>query len=655
MEFVSRSCVTEAVPEDFEGGEFSGVAGGRRVCNARFCMFEEYQIAIVLILLVAVLVSFIKEWGEPEIIAMSAFCLLVFSGILSADDARSVFSNAAPLTIGAMFVLSAALERSGVIDRLGHSMAEVVEKNLVLALAGTMVGVGFFSAFVNNTPVVAVMLPVIIAVCRKRSLAPSKFLIPLSYAAVLGGCCTLIGTSTNLVVNGLVVGKGLAPIKMFELFPLGIMLAGIGVVYVVILGPKFLPERMGVTSILSPKERQQYLCHLLIKKDSPLVGQVLVATDLASVGKGFRVIEVRRNGARSKLPLDQITIKPYDRLLVAVTGTNMEKLEGATRRTLRSELMATHGLENLSTIKGAVIEGIVAPHSQLLGMTLREANFRQAYGMLVLAVHRKGRNLSKNFQNEKLRFGDTVLMLGPVTTFDQLREQGEFMLLEDVSEHAQHPWRALIVGGALLAVVLAAAFQLVEIEFAALAACILAIATKSIRSQDAFRSIDWSILFLLYGMLGLGKAMEVTGAAGQIANVVIAGAQSFSMSPVLLPFIVLSLIYLTGNLLTEVLSNVATASVMFPIAVGAAEALSVATATQIDPRPFIIAVAFSSSLAFASPIGYQTHMMVYGPGGYKFSDFVKFGLPLNLIFWIIASLLIPRFWPFQIESPVPAF
>ena len=605
-------------------------------------MFENYQIAIVLVMLVAVLVSFIKEWGAPELVAMSAFTLLVVAGIIKPDDARSIFSNPAPLAIGAMFVLSAALEKSGVIDRFGHAMADVVARNIVLALVVTMIVVGFFSAFVNNTPVVAVMLPVIISVCRTKNLAPSKFLIPLSYAAVMGGCCTLIGTSTNLVVSSQAAampdGRG---IGMFELFPLGILLAAIGITYVVVLGPKLLPERHGVTSILGPKDRQQYLCHLLVRRDSTLVGQQLIATDLASASKGYRIIEVRRNGARSKLPLDRITINSYDRLLVAVSGTHMEKLEGAKRRTLRGELMTQYGVENLSTIKGAVIEGIVAPHSQLLGRTLRETKFRQAFGMLVLAVHRQGRNISKNFQDEKLKFGDTILMLGPVTTFEQLREQGEFMLLEDVAVHEQHPMRGLIVGLALAAAVFVTAMEWLPIEFSALAACVIAIWAKCIRPPEAFRSVDWSIIFLLYGMIGLGIAMDKTGAASLLAKTMITAVESLSLSQALLPFAVLAAVYLIGNLLTEILSNVATAMVMFPIAVGAALQL------EVDVRPFIIAVAFSSSLAFASPIGYQTHLMVYGPGGYKFSDFVKFGLPLNIMFWIVASFMIPRIWSFH--------
>lgn len=601
-------------------------------------MQELLPIIAVMALLLGVLIAFIREWAPAEVIAMSAFCLLVFSGILSPDHAFAVFSNQAPMTIAAMFIMSGALEKSGVIDQLGHILNKVIGNSVWLAIPPIMLIVVICSAFINNTPVVAIFLPILLGLSRRKHLPASKLLLPLSYAAVLGGSCTLIGTSTNILVAGIAVEYGQEPLKMFEFAPLGLICAAVGLVYVAFLGPLFLPDRAGVMALLSPKDRQQFLCHLLIKPDSDLVGQRLLATPLGKEGEGFRIVEVRRNGSRSDLALDEIVVRSFDRVLVAVSSRHMEK--GSDKKsTLRAELKEELGIENLSTIKGAIIEGIIAPHSKLINQSLNSVKFRQAYGMLALAIHRKGRNLDKGFHDIPLEFGDTILLLGPVSTFDRMREEGDFIMLEDQKPKQTDPFHRRITLLSLAGVVVAATLNVVPIVFAAIVGCLVVLWCRCLSPREAYQSIDWSIMFLLYGMLALGSAMEVTGAAQWLARGVVEFGNQF-IPEVWLPMAILALIYIMGSFLTEILSNNATAVIMAPIAINSAISL------DLDPRPFIIAVAFSCSLAFSSPLGYQTHMMVYGPGGYRFADFVKFGLPLNIILWLVASYFIPIFWPF---------
>ncbi len=596
-----------------------------------------WDIALVLLLLVVVFVSFVWEKIPPDLTAMALFVALIGLGLLAPKDAFSVFSNTAPLTVGAMFILSAALVKCGVIDRLsglvessGNWPYAAVMMVLVIFVAGT-------SAFINNTPVVVVFLPVVLNLARKMQLAPSKLLIPLSYAAVLGGTCTLIGTSTNLVVNGILVGKGLPGFGMFELAWLGVPATLIGLVYMALLGKRLLPVREMLTSILSDEERREYITEAFVQPESPAIGKTLPEAGLTRA-KGIRVLEIVRDGIALYIDPQNVRLKAGDRLILGC------RLKGIahTRRLEGIDLVSENNLdlEQIASHEGSLVEAVLTPHSGLVGHTVREVNFRQRFRMVVLALHRRGKNVREQIDTLPLQGGDVMLMMGTDPAIDALRNSEDLVLFDRARVPTKiQTGKMLFIVGVIAAVIGTAATGLIPIEVGAVAGCVLVCLTRCLKSSEAYASIEWNILFLIYGMLAMGLAMEQSGAATWIASGVVEGVREF-VPDAYKSIAMLACIYLVTTILTEVLSNNAIAALMAPIA------LSMATELGVDPRPFVVAVTFAASAAFATPIGYQTNTYVYGVGGYRFGDFLKFGVPLNIVCFIVAMIVIPRVWPF---------
>lgn len=599
---------------------------------------DAVKILLMLAVVTAFLVSLIRELLRADVAALAAFSLVIVLGLANVNDAFKIFANTAPITVAGMFVLSYALQRTGVIDVIAKRIGETVPQGtrpVLIAVGGLS---ALCSAFMNNTPIVAIFMPILLGLARERNLPASHLLIPLSYSAIVGGCCTVIGTSTNIIVNGITQEYGFTPFAMFDLAWVGVPVALATLIYVAIFAPIILPDRTTLTATLSEEMRKSFLCHILVKNDSPLVGKKLVETPLAQ-GKDFRVIEVRRKGARVYLPLNEIVIEPFDRILVSASARKMVSLGETKGLTLEAGTAGSLGVENLSTIEGKIVEGVIAPHSRLIGKTLRQINFRQTYGMLILAVHRHGRNVTSNFQDVPLEFGDTLLMLGPTQTFEQLRDAGDFLLLEEhkvTRVRPQDPW---IATAAIVAVVGLATVNIMPIVAATTIACVALILLKVLEPDEAYRAIDWQIIFLIYGSLGVGLAMEQTGTAKWLASSLVSTVEGFIPQPVL-PIMALFIVFFMTSLLTEVISNNATAAIMAPIAINLAGQIGV------NPQPLIIAVMIAASCSFCTPIGYQTNTMVYGAGGYRFGDFVKFGIPLNIIALLVSLIVIPLVWKF---------
>jgi len=493
-------------------------------------------------------------------------------------------------------------------------------------------------------------MPVVLGFARSKEIPASKLLIPLSYSSILGGCCTLIGTSTNILVNGTLRDMGLEPMSMFALAPLGVPLAIAGIAYMVIFGPKLLPSRSSITGSLEIDLRTTPLHHLLIGEGSKLIGKSLFDSQLGSREAGIHVLEIRRHGARLMLPLSEVIVERNDRFLIA-----LHRRKGGTAKA--EELFREIGAQELSVVDGIVSELVVPSESSIVGRTLADADFRQRYNCVVLAVHRSGLNITSRMSEIEIERGDTLLVITAVNNLPDLKATRDFLLTDrpeensvDIHTPPQRRWPILLSWGVLVGVVLTVTITdilsrmgvgvpSIPIHYAALVGVLALLWSGILTTREAYESVDWQVLLMLYGMLGLGMAMQSTGTAEWLAKQLVSGAEGF-VSSGMMPYALLWIVFVFTLGLTEVLSNNATAVMMVPIVVRLAAELGV------DSRPFIMGVTVAASCAFALPMGYQTHMMVYGPGGYRFSDYLRFGIPLNIICVIIACPLIPLIWPF---------
>ncbi|NNE94203.1 MAG: SLC13 family permease [Verrucomicrobiales bacterium] len=611
-----------------------------------------YQILAIYLILIATVLAFFREWAPPDLVALAAMGAVLIFGLLPLADVietvpvengpdlkilkerglLSVFSNGAPITIACMFILSAGLERTGAIDAMGRFFTKIAGKSELRVLLVLMTMAAVLSAFVNNTPIVVVFLPIVLAHARATNLKASKLLIPLSFASILGGTCTLTGSSTNLIIDGVATELGETPFTMFELSKLGIIYAVIGFTYLLTVGRKLLPERSSLAELIAPQSRD-FLTQFKVEADSYLIGKPLTETFLKDF-KGAQVLEVKRKGSVLTAPLTELRIRERDRLLVTLHGPSVQKLRDSGG--VRFEGQKYLNLTELESREVKLIEGILGPRSLMIGRTLKQIGFRRNYGVHVLAIHRQGENLSNDLSDVKLAFGDTLLMEGPVDAINRLQKQRDFVTITEAPEVKIDATKLWFGVGLAVLFILGASLKLFGLGIPAWAmiAALGMILLRCLNARQAYEAVQWNIVFLIFGMLALGLAMAQTGAAANLVAGIMTIFGNFS------PFVILAVVYLLSSTLTELISNNAVAALLTPIVIGIAEGAGV------DARPFIVAMMFGCSASFATPIGYQTNTYVYGAGGYKFTDFPKVGVPLNLLLWIIASILIPIFWPF---------
>ena len=590
----------------------------------------DFNQIVVCILLVLVFVAFIKEWFSPDLVAMGAFVLLLAIGVLDEKSALAVFSNPAPIIVSCMFVLSAALERTGTIEALGEWFEKLAGKKELRVLLVLMLIVAVLSAFVNNTPVVVVFMPIVLALARKHDLIASRFLIPLSYAAIVGGTCTIIGTSTNLVASGIAKESGLDEFGMFEVSKLGIVFVIVTFIYMLLIGRKLLPDRVTLSTLFDSSAGKEFLTSVIISEGSELIGKKISETSLSKI-RDFRILEVSRSGKKINSPLKDIIFNSGDQLLVKSRVSGVVDVGG--NRGIELGFEGGLGLQELQTESAVLIEGVIGPGSSLVGRSIKELNFREKYDVIILALHRRGVNLSDKFEDVRLAFGDTILVEGAPDKINALSQERDFINLSQSNCRPLRRSKVPFAVGALLLFMVLAAFKVAPLIVLALGAALLTLFSRCLEPSEAYEAIDWKVIFMIFGMLGLGTALQKV----QVIQIL---ADSLTGWALVLKniYVLIALIYLVTAILTELISNNAVAALLTPVAI------SVAQAMDLDARPLVVAVMFAASASFSTPIGYQTNTYIYGAGGYKFTDFTRVGIPLTIILWVVSVILIPMMW-----------
>jgi di/tricarboxylate transporter len=590
------------------------------------------DITIVFIVLIGAVILFSLEKMPIDLTAVSVMVVLLATGIITPEEAIAGFSNPATITVGAMFIISAALNRTGALRFFGDMSTRMYRYGFIFALIITMIVVAFISAFINNTPVVAVFIPILLKVARDNNIAPSKLLMPLSFAAIFGGTCTLIGTSTNILVSSIAVQYGEPAFGMFEFTKLGIIFLAVGILYMVFIGEKLLPKRKTESDLTQSFRMNNYITDIVVLPEAKSVNTRLVESPLVKE-LDLDVIYVIREGNRLLRPINTIFVEPGDILRVRCDVEKIRSIHERVGIALKSSLKIKQ--EDLEADDVFLVEAIIAPNSMLEGHSLKSINFRYKFRATALALRHRGQLLQEGFATTRLSAGDALLIEVRKENYEYLKNNPNFVLVSDVPI-IKYRKRKIIPAVAVVAGVVAVATAgILPIMAAALIGSILLVLLGCINLDEAYQAIDWKIIFLLGGILSLGLAMEKTGAALMVSELIISSLGIFG------PVVVLSAFYLLTSMLTETMSNNATAVLLSPIAINAALTMGV------DPRPFLVAIMFGASASFMTPVGYQTNSMIYSVGQYKFTDFLKVGTPLNIIFWFIASLLIPVFFPFS--------
>jgi di/tricarboxylate transporter len=590
-----------------------------------------WQIGIVLIIVFASAVLFISERFRVDLVALMAMVAVLFTGTVTPEDGISGFSNTATVTVGAMFILSAGLFRTGALNFVGASLSILGRRRAWVAMVPILVFTGVASAFVNNTAVVAILLPILLEFSRFSRTSPSKILMPVSFASMFGGVCTLIGTSTNILVNSIAVRHGQSPFKMFEFTPLGVLFFVLGSVYMLFIGARLIPQRRISADLTTTYATRGYLTEIEVLPEAKSVGKLIPESPLVNE-LDLEVIAVIRNGRQLLAPIEYTSINAGDILKVKC---DVQRIKGLQSRAGIRLLPATQWLRtDPRTADRVIVEAVVAPNSVLDRATLKSIRFDQTFGGIVLAIGHRGQIIHDRTETAILRGGDTLLVEVPQEHLDDLMRHDAFVFVSHTGLPSYRRSKMLIALIIIAGVIGVAACGWMPIVTTAIAGSVLMIVTGCLTLDEAYKAVDWKIIFLLAGVLTLGVALEKSGAATLLSAGLVSGAHHLG------PVFVVSALYLLTSILTEAMSNNATAALLAPIAIAAAEAL------QVDSRPFLMAVTFAASASFMTPVGYQTNTLIYGPGQYRFADFVRVGGPLNVLFWIMATFLIPRFWAF---------
>ena len=594
------------------------------------------DIIIVLSILVLGFILFLLEYFTIDVTALIILSCFFGLGYLTPTEAVSGFSNPAVITIGLLFILSSAIQKTGLLEYLVVTINRLLQSSRGLGMAVYYFTVSIASSLINNTAIVAIFMPVTIRLAHRYQISPSKMLIPLSYAAILGGTLTLVGTSTNLLVNSIYMSyEGVEPLGMFEFFRYGIIILIIGTIYLLIVAPKLIPSRTVTSSLTKSYHLGGYLTEMRIKKESALVGKSCLDRSI-NHNYDVTVLDIIRDQKHIVNNIRRTILKEGDILFVRGTLDNfirMKEVEGITL--LTDEKLTQAELEQEDN---ELVECLLTDDSDLVGKSLMSTNFRQVFGAFILAIRREGDIIRKKIAHMQLHAFDTLLVYGPTKKISTLSDRGDFIVLGKVEARLQKDrfwWVSIYV---VLISISLASIGYVPILKGAFISVVILLSLKIITAQESYQSIHWQVIILIAALIPIGIVLQSTGTADWIGNNISRFIYLFSIS--WQPYVLLATIYFITMILTEISSNVATAIIMVPIAIAVSGQLG------LESRPFVFAVAFAASASFITPIGYQTNLMVYGPGGYKFSDYIRVGLPLSLLLFLTAVIILPNIWSF---------
>ena len=587
------------------------------------------DVTIVLLIVGFTLFMFIWEKIAIDITSLIAMALLMLTGVLTTKEGIAGFSNDATVTILFLFLLSAGLEKTGAVNLVGKAMIKYIGKNQKLAFVAVLLVCGLISAFLNNTAVVVIFMPIVFKIAKFTNQSPSKLLMPLSFAAIMGGTITLIGTSTNLVVNGVAVEHGYEPFGMFEVTPTGLILFITFFLYMYFIGIKLIPARRSAESLTEDYDLKDFLTEIIIQPGSPFLGKRIFDTPLVTE-LALEVVEISDAKGTLWLPDDYELLEENDTVLVRGSASDIMQLKQMQGVTFKQ----TFDVDDidLKSNETALIEVVIGPNSSLARSTFKEIDFRELYEAIPLAVRRQGEIIEGRLDEIELRFGDDLLLEIKKDSFDQLKRGGDFVFTQEIEKEVIDKKKVWITSGILLMVILTSAFEILPIIQGAIIGTILMFLFKCITIREAYREVDWRIIFVLAALLPLGTALEKSGAAELLAGYMETYITGYG------PFITLFVLFAVTSIITSLMSNQATAALLSPIAI------SLGVQMGIDPKPLLFAVMFAASTCYLTPLGYQTNIMIYGPGNYKFVDFIKVGGLLSLISGIVVSLCLYYFY-----------
>ncbi len=586
---------------------------------------------------------FVLEWVPFEVTAFGAMGILLLFGILTPEEAVSGFSNKAVITIAAMFVLSRAIEKTGFLEVFSNKLYTLGGNRKWPTIFIFLFSVAIISGFINNTASVAIFIPLAINLCQKFKISPSKLLLPLSYAAIFGGTLTLIGTSTNLVVSSFmedyssnIFPDGIPAFTMFEFTKLGVIFLIVGLIYIMFASRWLLHSRSIISSLTRKYHLGPFFTEFKVGPDSQLVGNTIKEMEI-SKKYNIEVYMIIRDKRRIRKGINTLSIQKGDILLAHIGVDDLMKFSEEMNMLLLSDVKMTQ--QELTGRNHVIVEAIISQHSNMIGKSLQTYNFRNLFEGLVLAIRRQRETLREKVGKIKLRFSDTLLIMIPKGRMEDLKKSSDLIVLEELNitlKYERYWWLSILVIPLIMGL---ASFGIVPIMKGAMLGVIILLLLRSISIHDVYESLNLQVIFLIAALLPIGHAITSTGADKLIADFIFSIGDS-SQNPDTKLRLLVGIIYLLSMVLSAFVSNTAIAVVMTPVA------LSISETFMVDPRPFLIAVCFGASASFMTPMGYQTNLMVFGPGQYKFKDFVKAGLPLSIIYGIIAVYTIPYFWPF---------